>query len=140
METFSSSTFSWTLLKLMSIQSVMMSSNYPILCYSLLLLPSTFPSIKVFSSELALRIRWAKYWSFSFNISLPMNIQSWFPLGWIGWISLLSLGLSGVFSSTTVQKHRFFGTHLYGPILICPIPISLSLSAIVLKPTALQRW
>ena len=58
--------------------------------------PQTFPSIKVFSSELALRIRWAKYCSFGFNISLPMNIQSWFPLGWIGLISLLSLGLSRV--------------------------------------------
>ena len=43
---------------------------------------------------------------------LPMNIQDWFPLGWTGWISLLSKGLSRVFSNTTVQKHQFFGTQL----------------------------
>ena len=60
-------TVSWSLLKLMSIESVM-SSNHLILCGSLLLLPSTYPSIRVFSNELALRIRWPKYWSFSFNI------------------------------------------------------------------------
>ena len=46
---------------------------------------------------------------------LPMNIQDWFPLGWTGWISLQSKGLSGVFSNTTVQKHQFFGTQLYSP-------------------------
>ena len=48
---------------------------------------------------------------------LLMNIQDWFPLGWIGWISWLSKGLSRVFSNTTVQKHQFFGTLLYGPVL-----------------------
>ena len=61
-----------------------------------------------------LHIRWPKYWSFS--ISSSKNIQEWFPLGWTGWISLLSKGLSRVFSSTTVQKHQFLGTqlsHLY---------------------------
>ena len=76
----------------------------------LLLLPSIFRSIRVFSNELALHIRWPKYWSFSFNISLPVNTQDWSPLGWIGWISLQSKGLSRVFSNTTVQKHQFFGT------------------------------
>ena len=50
-------------------------------------------------------IRWPKYWSFSFSISLLMNIQDWFPLGWTGWISLQSKELSRVFSNTTVQKH-----------------------------------
>ena len=64
-------TNSWSLLKLMSIESVM-PSNYLILCCPLLLLPSTFPSIRVLSNESALRIRWPKYWSFSFNIS-PSN-------------------------------------------------------------------
>ena len=88
-----------------------MPSNHLILCRPLLLLPSIFPSIKVFSNESALRIRWPKYWSFSFSISLPMNIQDWFPLGWTGWISLQSKGLSRVFS-TTVQKHQFFGAQL----------------------------
>ena len=62
---------SQSLLKLMSIESVMQSSHL-ILCHPLLLLPSIFPSIRVFSSESALRIRWPKYWSFSFNIS-PSN-------------------------------------------------------------------
>ena len=77
----------------------------------LLFLPSIFPSIRVFLNESVLHIRWPKYWSFSFNISLPMNIQDWFPLGGTGWISKFK-GLSKVFSSTTVQKHQFFGTQL----------------------------
>ena len=58
-------------------------------------------------NDSALCIRWPKYWSFS--ISSPMYIQGWFPLGLTGLISLLSKGLSRVFSSTTVQKHQFFG-------------------------------
>ena len=62
-------TNSWSLPKLMSIESVM-PSNHLILCHPLLLLPSIFPSIRVFSNESALRIRWPKYWSFSFSISL----------------------------------------------------------------------
>ena len=64
-----SSTISWSLLKFMSIESVVLS-NHLILCHTLLLLPSVFPSIRVFSSESALQIRWPKYWSFSFSISL----------------------------------------------------------------------
>ena len=67
-------TNSWSLLKLMSIKSVMPSNNL-ILCRPLLLLPSIFPSIRVFSSESVLRIRWPKYWSFNFNIS-PFNEYS----------------------------------------------------------------
>ena len=96
----------------MSIESVM-PSNHLILCRPLLLLPSIFPSIRVFSNESTLRNRWPKYWSFSFSIS-PSNeyIQDWFPLGWTGWISLQSKGLSRVFSNTTDQKPQFFGTHL----------------------------
>ena len=66
-----STTNSWSLLKLMSIESVM-PSNHLIFCCPLLLLPSVFPSIRVFSKESALRIRWPKYWSFSFSIS-PSN-------------------------------------------------------------------
>ena len=105
-------TNSQSFLKLMSIELVM-PSNCLILCCPLLLLPSIFPSISVFSNESALRIRWPKYWSFSFSISpsasvLPMNIQDWFPLGWTGWISLQSKWLSRIFSSTTIQKHCFF--------------------------------
>ena len=61
-------TISWSLLKIISIESVMPSDHF-ILCHPLLLLPSSFPSIRVFSKESALRIRWSKYWSFSFSIS-----------------------------------------------------------------------
>ena len=69
-------TISWSLLKLTSIESVM-SSNYLILCHPPLLLPSVFPSIRVFSDESVLRIRWPKYWSFSTSASvLPVNVQS----------------------------------------------------------------
>ena len=204
-------TNSWGLLK--SIESVM-PSNHLILSRPLLFLPSIFPSIRVFSKESVLCIKWLKYQSFSFSISpssgysglisfrmywldllavpgtlknllqhhslkvsilwhsaffivqlshplirwchstisssvvpfsscpqsfpasgsfpisqlftsggqsigasasasvLPMNIQDWFPLGWTGWLSLQSKGLSRVFSNTTVQKYQFFGTQL----------------------------
>ena len=74
--------------------------------------PALNPSIRVFPNESALCIRWPKYWSFSFSISLSKNIQDWVPLGWTGWISLQSKALSRVFSNTTVQKHQFFGTQL----------------------------
>ena len=98
--------------KLMSIKSVMPSSHL-ILCHPLLLLlPPIPPSIRVFSNESTLRMRWPKYWSFSFSI-IPSNehLDS-SPLGWAGWIALQSKGLSRDFSNTTVQKHRFFGTQL----------------------------
>ena len=84
-------TNSWSLFKLMSIESVM-PSNHLILCHPLLL-PSIFPSTRVFSDESVLRFRWPKYWSFSFSISLPMNVQDWFPLGLTGLIYLKSKGL-----------------------------------------------
>ena len=102
-------TISWSLLKLMFIESVMLS-NHLVLCHPLLLMPSIFPSIRVFSNELALCIRWPKIGASASTSVLPMNIQGWFPLGFTGWISLLSKGVSRVFSSTTVQKHQFFGT------------------------------
>ena len=98
-------------LKLKSIELVMPSSRL-ILCHPLLLLPSIFPSIRVFSSESVLYIRWPRYWSFSFNISSSSEHPDWSPLGWTGWISLQSKGLSRVFSNTTVQKHQFFRTQL----------------------------
>ena len=104
-------TNSWSLPKPMSIESVM-PSNHVILCCPLLLLPSIFPSIRGFSNESALHIRWPKYWSFSFSISPSMNSQDWSPLGWNGWISLQSKGLSRVFSNTTVQKLQFFCAQL----------------------------
>ena len=71
-------TISWSFLKLIFIELVM-PSNHLILCCLLLLLPSIFPRIRVFSSELAVCIRWLKYWSFGINITLPMNVWSWFP-------------------------------------------------------------
>ena len=100
-------TSSPSLLKLMSIESVM-PSNHLILCCPLLFLTSIFPSIRVFSNKSVLLIRWPNYWSFTSASVLPMNIQDWFPLGWTGWISLQSKRLSRVFSNTTVQKHQFF--------------------------------
>ena len=98
--------------KPMSIESVM-PSNHLILCCPLLLLPSIFPSIRVFSNESVLCIRWPKYWSFSFNIS-PSNEHPGlisFKMDWLD--SLQSMELSTVFSNTTVQKHQFFSTQLY---------------------------
>ena len=68
----------------------------------------SFPALVSFPNELALGIRWAKYWSFSF-IFIPVNIQGWFSLGSIGLTSLLSKGLSKVFSGTTIWKYQFFG-------------------------------
>ena len=69
-----------------------MPTNHLILCRPFFLLPLVFPSIRVFSNESALCIRWPKYWSFSFSINLPMNIQDWFPLGLTGLISLQTKG------------------------------------------------
>ena len=79
-------------------------------CHPLLLLPSIFPSIRVFSSEPVLCIGWPKYWSFNFSISPSNEYSGWCLLGLTGLISLLSKGLSRVFSSTRIQKHQFFST------------------------------
>ena len=95
-------TNSRSLHKLMSIESLM-PSNHLILCRSLLLLPSIFPSIRVFSNESVLHIRWPKYWRFSFNIS-PSNEYSGLISFRMDSISLLSKGLSRIFSNTTVQS------------------------------------
>ena len=92
---------SWSLLKLMSIELVM-PSNHHILYHSFMLLPSIYPSIRVFSNELVLQVRWPKYWSFSFSINLSNEYSALVSLGWTALISLLSKGLSRVFSSTTV--------------------------------------
>jgi len=103
-------TNSRSLPKLMCIESVMPSSHL-FLCRPLLLLPPIPLSIRVFSNESTLCMRWPKYWSFSLSIS-PSNEHPGLgvpsPLGWTGWISLQSKGLSRVFSNTTVQKHQFF--------------------------------
>ena len=94
------------LLKPMSIESVMPSSHL-ILCRPLLLLPPILPSIRVFSNESALHMKWLKYWSFSSASVLPVNTQDLSPLGWTGCISLQSKGLSRVFSNTIVQNINF---------------------------------
>ena len=99
-------TNSRSLLKLMSIELVMPSSHF-ILCHPLLLLPSIFPSIKVFSKKSVLRIRWPKYWSFSFSIIPSNEHPGLISSEWTGWISLQSKGLSRVFSDTTVTGECF---------------------------------
>ena len=111
-------TTSWSLLKLMSTESVM-PSNHLILCCPLFLPPSIFPSIRVFSVN-QLFTSGGQSIGVSASASVPpMNIQGWFPLGLTGLISLQSKGLSRVFSNTTVQKHQFFSTQpLRGPALI----------------------
>ena len=101
----------WSLLKLMSTESVM-SLNHLNLCWPLLLLPSIFPSIRVFLVTKFFTSGGLSIGASASASVLPMNIQDWFPLGLTGWISLQSKGLSRVFSNTTVQKHQFLGTQL----------------------------
>ena len=109
-----------SLLKLMSIKSVM-PSNHLILCCPLLLLPSIFPSIRAFSNESALRIRWPKYWSFSFNIS-PSNEDSGLISFRTDWLDLLAI--QGILKSllqhhsskaSVPQCSAFFIVHLSHP-------------------------
>ena len=99
-------------LKLMSIELVM-PSNYLSLCCPLLLMPSIFPSIRVFSNESALLIRLPKYWSFSFNIS-PSNEHSGLISFRMDWLDLLAVQgtLKSLLQYTTFQKYQFFGTQL----------------------------
>ena len=100
--------------RLTSIES-MMPSSHLVLGRPLLLLPPIPPSIRVFSNESTLRMRWPKYWSFSFSIIPSKEIPGLgfgSPSEWTGWISLQSKGLSRVFSNTTVQKHQFFSAQL----------------------------
>ena len=110
-------TISRSVLKLMSTESMMLS-NHLILCHPLLLLRSIFPSIRVFSKELDLHIRWPKYCSFSFSISLS-NERLGLIFFRIDWFDLLAVqGLSRVFSNITVQKHQFsLLSFLYSPTL-----------------------
>ena len=103
-------TNSWSLLRLMSIKSVI-PSNHLILCYPLLLPPSIFPSIRVISNESALRIRWPKYWSFSFSIS-PSNEDPGLISFWMDWLDLLEVQgtlkslLQHQSSKASLQKHQ----------------------------------
>ena len=117
----SSPLISQSLLKFMSIESVMLN-NHLILCHPLLL-PSVFPSIRVFSNESALRIRGPEYCSFSLATVLSMNIQDCFPLRLTGLISLQSKELSRVVCSTTIWKYQFFSAQPY----LWPFPMSAHL-------------
>ena len=126
-------TNSWTLLKLKSIESVMLS-NHLILCHPLLLPPSVFPSIRVFSNESALHIRWPKYWSFSFSIS-PSNEYSGLTSFRINWFDLLAV--QGTLKSllqhhsskaSILQRSAFFIVQLSYPYMT------------TVKTIALTRW
>ena len=110
-QTSLSITSSQSLLKLMSIESVM-PSNHLILCHPLLLPPQSFPASGSFqTSQLFTSGSQSIGLSASTSV-LPMNTQDWSPLWWTGWISLQSKGLSRVFSNTTGQKDQFFSTYL----------------------------
>ena len=108
---FPNITNSWNLLKLMSITSVM-PSNYLILCHPLLLPLSIFPASGSFPTCWFFASGGQSIGASASTSVLPVNTQDWFLLGWTGWISLQSKGLSRVFSNTTVQKYRFFSTQL----------------------------
>ena len=126
-------TNSWSLLKLMFIESVI-PSNHLILCCALLLLPSIFPSIRVFSNESALRIRWPKYWSFSFSIS-PSNEHPGLIYFWMDWLDLLSV--QGTLQSL-IQHHSSKAS-----VLRCSAFFMVQLSHPYMttrKTTALTRW
>ena len=86
-----------------------------------------------FSSESVIHIRWPKYWVSASASVLPVNIQHWFPLGWTGWISFQSKGLSRVFSNTIVQKHQFFSTQL-------SLQSNSHIHTWLLEAIALTRW
>ena len=92
-----------------------MSSNHFILCHLLLLLPSIFPSIRVFSNESALSIKWPKYWSFTFSISIsPSNEHPGLTSFRMDWLDLLAVqGTLKSLLHTIVQKHQFFSTQLF---------------------------
>ena len=106
-QAYMSFTISQSLLRFMSTESVMLS-NHLILCHPFLLLPSVFPSIRVFFNELVLCIRWPKYWSFHFSIS-PSNEYSGLISLRIDWFDILVVQGTLVFTTTTIWKHQLFG-------------------------------
>ena len=116
-------TSSWSLPKFMSIESVM-PSNHPILCCPLLLLPSIFPSIRVFSNESTLHIRWPKYWSFSFNIS-PSNEHPGLSSFRMDWLDLLAV--QGTLKS--LLQHHSSKTSLHTVITVYYLPLQYHISS-----------
>ena len=125
-------TNSRSLLRHISFDSVM-SSNRLILCHPLLLLPSIFPSIRVFSNESVLPIRWSKYWSFGFSISPSNEYAGLISLGWTGWIFLLSKGLSRVFLTPQFKSINSWGSAFFIVQLSHPYMTTG-------KTIALTRW
>ena len=125
----------------MSIESVM-SSNHLILCGPLLLLPSIFPSIRVFSSELALHIRWPQYWSFSFSISPSKEYSGLISFRLTGFLSLLSKGLFKSLSqpyslkASILQHWYWVNGKLY--ILGCVTLVSTGFHAVMLDVFSFQ--
>ena len=137
-------TNSWILLKLMSIKSVM-PSNHLILCCPLLLLPSIFPSIRVFSNESVLRIRWPKHWSFSFSIS-PSNEYSGLISFRIDWIDLIAQGpLKSLLQhhsskASILRRSAFFIVQLLHPLekAMAPHSSTLAWKLLWMEPGRLQ--
>ena len=130
-QTSLSSTVSCSLLKFMSIESVILSNHF-ILCHPLLLLLSIFPSIRVFSNESALHIRWLKYWSFSFNISLSKKYSGLISLR-IDWLDLLEVQgtlksiLQHHSSKASILQHSaFFTVQLSHPYMTTGKTIALT--------------
>ena len=135
-------TISRSLLKFLSVESVM-PSNHLILYHSLLLLPSVFPSIRVFFSELALHIRWLKYWTFSFRIS-PSNEYSGLISFRMDWLDLLAVHgtlkslLQHHSSKASILRHSaFFTVQLSHPYMTTGKTIALTLQTFVLKAMSL---
>ena len=135
-------TISWSLLKLMSIESGM-PSNDLLLCCPLLLLPSIFPSIRIFSNEMALRIRWPKYWSFSFSIN-PFNECSGLISFRTDWFDLLAVHgtlkslLQHHSSKASILWHSaFFMVQLSHPYMTTGKTIALTIQTFVSKVTFL---
>ena len=130
---------SWSLLKLMSIELVMPSIHLT-LCCPFLLLPLIFPSIRVFSNESVIRIRWPKYWSFSFSIN-PSNEHPGLISFRMDWLDLLAVqGTPRVLSNTAVQKHQlilqhsaFFMVQLSHPYMNTGKTIALTRRTFVVK-------
>ena len=136
-------TNSRSLLKLMSIESVM-SSNHPILCYPLLLLPSIFPSIRVFSNESFLCIRWPNYWTFSFSISISNKYSglisfsiAWFDLLTVQWILNKSLLQHHCSKGSILQCSAFFIVPLSHPYMTTGKTIALTIRTFVSKVMSL---
>ena len=137
-----STTNSLSLLKLMSIESVT-PSNHLVLCHPLLLLPSIFPSIRVYSNELALHIRWLKYWSFSFIISSPNEYLGLISFR-IDWLDLIAVRetLKGLFQhlnskASILQRSAFFTVQLSHPYVTTGKTIALTIQTFVSKVMSL---